>query len=228
MSMLAGQNSNAQNVVMFGWMGIFFLSIFGMIGLYLLVPLIGAVMCGLGKDFRYPLMGSRLAKYIGYNPNNSDDHASLSDVNMDRFAAAMGHFSVIFFLWGLVAPLALWIMEGKRSVLLRFQSAQTVAYQMIGNIAYFILSGLYYVAVIAMIPFIDSASEHLELVAGSAIVLMCVLALALLLGPLYHIFGQWAGLQVLRGRDFRYPLLGPLIANWFAKREQNTVEEKLA
>jgi hypothetical protein len=99
---------------------------------------------------------------------------------------------------------------------------------MIGNVAYFILSGLYFVAVIAMIPFIDSASEHLELVAGSAIVLMCILAIALLLGPLYHILGQWAGLQVLRGRDFRYPLLGHLIANRFAKREQNTTEEKPA
>jgi hypothetical protein len=32
--------------------------------------------------------------------------------------------------------------------------------------------------------------------------------------PLFHILGQWAGLRVLRGHNYRYPLLG----KWIEKR----------
>jgi hypothetical protein len=33
--------------------------------------------------------------------------------------------------------------------------------------------------------------------------------------PLFHLLGQWAGLQILRGRDFKYPL----VSGWVEKPE---------
>jgi len=40
-----------------------------------------------------------------------------------------------------------------------------------------------------------------------------VLGIFVMLGlPTYHLFAMIAGIQVLKGRDYRYPLLGNLIA----------------
>ena len=45
---------------------------FGLIAVYFVLPVLGAVACGLGLEFRYPLMGARLAKYLGYNSPGSE------------------------------------------------------------------------------------------------------------------------------------------------------------
>jgi hypothetical protein len=41
---------------------------------------------------------------------------------------------------------------------------------------------------------------------------MLVAALILLIVPLFHIMGQWAGYRVLKGDDYQYPMLGDFIA----------------
>jgi uncharacterized Tic20 family protein len=35
--------------------------------------------------------------------------------------------------------------------------------------------------------------------------------------PLFHILGQWAGYRVLKGDNYRYPLLGKLVEKRLAK-----------
>jgi hypothetical protein len=55
-----------------------------------------------------------------------------------------------------------------------------------------------------------------------ALVGLCCLGLFALVGPLYHIFGQWAGLQLLLGRDFHYPLIGSLVEKWLPGPETVT------
>jgi hypothetical protein len=49
---------------------------------------------------------------------------------------------------------------------------------------------------------------------------LCVFSIIALVIPLYHILGQWAGLQVLRGRDYRYPLIGRLSERWLLEASQ--------
>lgn len=196
------------------WLSLLLLGALGLIGVYLFIPVVAAVMCALGRDFRYPFLGERLAKFVGYAPD-----ASLLDPEMDRFAAAMGHFSVIFLFWGLVGPLALWILEGKRSALLRFQSAQNVVYQALGNLFYFVfMLGYVFSAVIAISLMEVPANEFPIGIAALVMMLCCIAALGLL-GPLYHILGQWAGLQVLRGQAYRFPLLGGWVARFLPHAE---------
>jgi uncharacterized Tic20 family protein len=103
----------------------------GTFGLYLLFPLIAALMCALGKDYRYPIFGGRLAKFLEIDE-------TLNEVNAERWAAAMGHFAVIIPLWGLTGPLYLWLAGGKESRYLKTQSAQTALYQVLVNILYFV------------------------------------------------------------------------------------------
>ncbi|MEO8357075.1 MAG: DUF4870 domain-containing protein, partial [Chloroflexota bacterium] len=48
------------------WISILLFVIFGLFGIYLLFPVIAALACALGREFRYPIMGNRLASYLGY------------------------------------------------------------------------------------------------------------------------------------------------------------------
>ena len=94
-----------------GWLGAHALVAFGLFAIYLLFPIVGAVRCGLGRDFDYPLLGSRLARYLGYKPAAD---AQLDEDRADRFAVSMGHFGVIFPLWGTFVPIALLTTQGAR------------------------------------------------------------------------------------------------------------------
>jgi uncharacterized Tic20 family protein len=193
------------------FMALFILSILGLLGIYLLLPVIAAIVCGMGKDFHYLLLGPRLARYLGYDSSNPD--ASLDSAAEERFAAAMGHFAVIIPIWGLLAPAYLWMSQGKKSAYLKFQSAQTAIYQVVVNLLLFGLSILAILLGIAAIPLsaIFLQSGEWAAVAGM-MVMVLLLSLVWLVIPLFHILGQWAGWRVLQGKDFRYPLLGRLFA----------------
>ncbi len=198
------------------WMIFFVFGALGLMAIYSLFPIVAAIQCALGLDFRYPLLGRRLAKYMGY----ATGQTSPDSLNEERVAAAMGHFTLIFFLWGLFAPLGIWLTQGKHSPFLRLQSIQTVLYQSVGTILYFLLTlvglGLLFPFYIALFSFGSGFPvEWLNPLAGVLAILgLCLIGLALLLGPLYHLFGQWAGLQVLLGRNFQYPFFGRWAARW--------------
>jgi hypothetical protein len=40
----------------------------------------------------------------------------------------------------------------------------------------------------------------------------------ILLVPFLHILGQWAGYRVLKGDDYRYPLVGQLVEKWMTRK----------
>ncbi len=185
------------------------LMMFGSMGLYLLIPLIGAVLCGMGKDFRYPLLGSRLARSLGYQPEAGADSPELDSAFEERFAAAMGHFAVILPIWGLLAPAWLWISHKSHSPWLKFQSAQTTIYQVVVTVLHF---GLVFVSTFfafgSMVLFAALAESSEMVVIVGLMAMTCLLGCTGLIVPLFHILGQWAGLQTLRGRDFKYPLVG--------------------
>src|SRR5258705_3145302 len=129
-----GNNGNNLDTFMGIWTTILTIIIFGTLGLYFLLPVIAAIACALGKDFRYAIMGKRLARYVGYDA--SGDEWLLED-HEDRWVAAMGHFSVIIALWGMLAPLTAWILQSKRSFFLKFQSIQTLGYQVFVTLLFF-------------------------------------------------------------------------------------------
>jgi uncharacterized Tic20 family protein len=196
--------------------------VFALFGLYNLLAIVAAAACAFGRDFRYPLLGARLAKYIADTPVSVD--ASPDHINEERFAVAMGHFAVIFPFYGLLGPLGLWLTAGKRSVFIRAQSSQTVIYQAVGSVLYTVSHLLPIILIFPVFLGLFSFGHGWEaelfnpFTVGLAFFGMCMLSIAVLLGPLYHILGQWAGLQVLLGRDFQYPLVGRIAGRW-AKRE---------
>jgi len=221
----AGDGGNNFDTFMGIWMGFLLFIVFGTFGMYFLFPVIAAISCALGRDFRYPIMGERLARYLGYDPTPAGDEGTwLIEDHEDRWVAAMGHISVIIMLWGMLAPLTTWILQGRRGLFLRFQSIQTLAYQAGATLLYMGSGVIYmfgFVIFIALTGFeggLDGTSpaEMAGLVA--LIVSMLAAMLVILIVPLLHILGQWAGYRLLKGDNYRYPWIGRLVEKWIANK----------
>ena len=215
------------NGLLVPWMIILFIVVFGFLALYFVLPIVAAIACAFGRDFRYPIMGNRLARYLEYDPAKGE---WLNEDYEDRWVAATGHFSILILLWGILAPLTAWILQGKRSPFLKFQSMQTVAYQAVVNVLYFgavfiyMLGFFAFVAVTGLVGVAQEGGLPLGMLSLVAFIGFSLLAFAIfLLIPLFHILGQWAGYRVLKGDYYRYPLVGRLVGKWFSNK--STLEE---
>ncbi len=204
---------------------ILFIVVFGFFALYFLLPIIAAVACALGRDFRYPLMGNRLARYLEYDSaQKSEEQIWLNEEHEFRWVAAMGHFSILIMLWGMLAPLTTWILYGKNSLFLKFQSIQTLIYQAGTTIIYFVGGFIYLFGFLLLIlgmglsgrpSFNSSEGIFGILVFGISLLVSFLFLLAV---PLLHILGQWAGYRVLKGDDYHYPLIGKWVERWIANK----------
>ena len=202
-------------------MGGHFVVMLGLIGLYVLFPVIAAVACALGRDFHYPIMGNRLANYFGYVLGSEQEW--LIEEHEDRWVTAMGHFSVIIMLWGMLVPLTAWILQGKRSLFMKFQFIQTLVYQICLMLLFFGSMFLYVAgAVILLITVGLSGDAGLNATSMIGLVIffifMLIIFAIILIVPLFHILGQWAGYRVLKGDDYHYPVIGKLVEKWISNK----------
>jgi uncharacterized Tic20 family protein len=206
--------------------------IFGLIGLYFVIPVIAAITCAFGKDFHYPFMGKRLAMYLGYESTHSNEEGKwLIEEHEDHWVAAMGHFAVIIVFWGLTAPIIAWALQGKRSIFLNFQSIQTVVFQAGIMLLYFIAGFLYvfglfvFIITIGLEGDFDLNSSGGMIGAVVFLVSLLIAFLIVLIVPFLHILGQWAGYRVLKGDDYRYPIMGKLVEKWISRKTNSSTEE---
>ena len=174
-------------------------------------------------------MGKRLARYIGYDASNDEQ---LNEDHEDRWVAAMGHFSVIILLWGMLAPLTAWILQSKRSVFLKFQAIQTLAYQFFVTLLFIAGIFIYFVGAFVLLGMVG-LNGNASLTTSTGItglviffVFMLIFLVIILIVPLFHIMGQWAGYRVLKGDDYRYPVVGKLVEKWL-KRNQQADDSKI-
>lgn len=224
---LSSQNTNAS-----GSPGItvFLLILFSAFALYFLLPIAAAVACALGRDFRYPFMGNRLARFLSYDPSSKTEQGTwLHKDHEFRWVAAMGHFSILIMLWGMLAPLTVWILQGKNSLFLKFQSVQTIIYQIATMIVYFIGASFYLFGIVLLFTIMGGIGTP-DLNSSTGIFSIVILSVAFLVAaalivfvPLLHILGQWAGYRVLKGDNYHYPLIGRQIEKWSSK--QSAIEE---
>jgi uncharacterized Tic20 family protein len=228
-----GLGSPNMDMVLGPWTIVSVIVMFGFFALYFLLPIIAAVACAFGRDFHYPILGDRLARYLGYVPaHTAEEQTRLVEDREFRWVAGMGHFSILIMLWGMLAPLTAGILYGKRSTFLKFQSIQTLVFQAGVTILYMGAGFLYLFAFLLLVAVTGSAGEpNLNSSMGtSGIVILGVSFLIsfviVLLIPILHILGQWAGYRVLKGDDYRYPLIGRIVDEWISRK--SAIEEKPA
>ena len=199
------------------WMSIYVAFLLGLMGIYILFPILAAISCAFGKEFRYPILGKRLAQYLGYDSTlKPEEQAWLNEDHEFRWVAAMGHFSILVILWGMLAPLTVWTLYGKRSPFLKFQSIQTLVYQAGVTILYVgtVFISLFVMIIFAFMGWMGNVTTYSPMGIVGIIALggsLLITIIILLCVPLLHILGQWAGYRVLKGDNYRYPLVGRLV-----------------
>jgi uncharacterized Tic20 family protein len=176
-----------------------------------------AVLCLTGRSPRYPWIGSWLAKYLACTPD-------LVDERQERVTAAACHLGAYLNLYGMALPLIAWLSEKNRSAVLRFQGLQALLYQAIGLIAavlyslsMFALQIIFIVTLTFGIRFTSTNQNNnvliLLLILIPAVIMVLLTGLWVVVAPFYQTFPLLAAWQVSHSKDYRYPLLGKLIAN---------------
>jgi uncharacterized Tic20 family protein len=216
------------------WTIMILIVVIGSLVAYFLLPIIAAVACAFGRDFRYPILGNRLAGYLAYDlAEAGEEQTWLIEDHEDRWVAGMGHFSVIIAIWGMAAPLIAWVLQGQRRLFLKLQSMQALVYQAGVTILYlgtvfFYLFGVMIISLMAMLGRTENMRMDSPVAMAGILFLavsLLVIVLVMLLVPLLHILGQWAGYRVLKGDDYRYPLVGRLVEKWIS--QNSTSKEKI-
>lgn len=195
-----------------------FITVFGVLGLSFITGIAGAVYCLVGRDFRYPFLGKWLERYLSYDP---DPETQIAETQEDNWVSGVCHATAILQLWGVVTPLIVWFSQKERSARLRFQSMQAFVYQLIAFAAYMLGMAAYMVFFFGMFSTLilgSSLGGGRDLQGVPAIMMLVFFAvmmlfwlLVMIVMPIYYLLAGWAGLRVIRGHHFRYPILGKLI-----------------
>lgn len=195
-----------------------FAAIFGIMGLSFVTGLAGGILCLLGRDFHYPFLGTWLQRYLF---PTGDPGSEISETREDNWVAGVCHATAILQLWGVVTPLIVWFSQKERSARLRFQSMQAFVYQFIALAVYLLGMGVYMVFFLGtMFTLIlgSSMGRSSDLQGAPAVIMLVFLGVmmvfwfVMMIGmPIYYLLAGLAGVRVIRGHDFHYPILGRMI-----------------
>jgi uncharacterized Tic20 family protein len=218
LSIAVTANSSNAGMTPFIFQLVLFIAIFGLMGLFFLTGIVGAIFCLTGRDFRYPVMGKWLEKYLSYG---RDVESPLDETQEDNWVAGICHAMAILQLWGVVTPLIVWFTQKERSIRLRFQSMQAFVYQIIAFVLYMLGMVVYMAFFIGMFLTLilggtTGGSNELQgppalMMVGFFAVMIIFWFIMLIVMPIYYLLAGLAGVRVIRGHQFRYPILGRII-----------------
>jgi uncharacterized Tic20 family protein len=143
----------------------------------------------------------------------------------DRVISAILHASSPYGLFALAASSVVWATQRSRSRLLAFQSLQALLFQLFTFLAVLLvfsllMAGVVFAAFTGLIARTGVTEPELTaFLINSALLGFGAIHFFTFVFPLG---GVWAAMQVLRGRNFRYPILGRLATQWMARQAAAT------
>lgn len=207
------------------------LGMFGLWGVFFIIGVIGAVFCIMGRDFNYPVIGTWLKKKVF-----SDQITEAESEEWESgWVGGVCHATAILQLWGIFTPLLVWVLQKDRSEKLRFQALQATIYQLISFIVY-MAAMMAYMAIIFMaiagISILGMTDPTLanggDAPQGMGIfmivfigVIMIFWTLLMIATPIYYIMAAIASILTIRGKNFKYPILGALLTKQMNKAKKN-------
>jgi uncharacterized Tic20 family protein len=214
-TVLIGETSSNLEWAPFLIQPLILVGVFGIFGSHFLIGFVGAIFCFLGREFRYPLLGTWLEKYL----RSSADE--INETREDDWVAGLCHATAILQMWGMILPIIVSVTQKEGSFRLRFQAIQSAAYQGAAFLAYLLGMMVYMVLFLGIVfaLFIGASLNDGREISGpfGAILLVIFLVLMLfgmavnLLYPFYLLLALFATVSVIRGKDFQYPILGSLV-----------------
>lgn len=141
----------------------------------------------------------------------------------DRIMAALAQVTVLIPLFGVIAPIVIWVTQREKSRYVAFQALQAVLYQLLVVIWWVLGMGLYIFSIfgmfLIMIPLESasnsSANPEVGLLAMIPIFFPFIVLGLMIFGTfVFIIYGCIAAILVFRGHDFRYLLIGNRLARY--------------
>ncbi len=212
-------------------------------GAYQIVGLIGGLICLAGRNFEYPILGKWLVQFVSISEDDpvidlpqkdhlDADSSSENDTTIfreDMLISAVSHGSILIPVIGLIVPVLLYLLNKHKFTLNnRYQVLQALVFQAFGQAANVVFLTIQIIMTIGMGIFVlliessiqAGSSEFLILTFGLLVILFMVITIiSLLLFPILATFGIVASVQVLRGRQYQYPILGKWLFHKMSKRE---------
>jgi uncharacterized Tic20 family protein len=200
---------------------VIFVGMFGLMGFFFVIGMAGAVFCMLGRDFNYPFIGRWLKTKVFAEQLTEQQTEEWED----DWVSGVCHATIILHLWGIITPLIIWFSQKERSLKLRFQAMQAALYQLIAIIVYLVgmvaYMGIFLLMFgsLAVMGVMGPSSADAEPPAIFAIIfliffalIMIFWAIAAIITPIYYILAIVASIRTIRGSDFKYPILGGMLA----------------
>jgi uncharacterized Tic20 family protein len=141
----------------------------------------------------------------------------------ERLLAAAGHATAILLPWafvlpcipygGLIIPLILWLSAKEKTKYAAYQTQQALVYQAIMCVI-LTLWWLLYILSMCLLPlviiFSDISSDDIDIVFPLGYLLILSIHFIGYIPP--TVYGLYAAYQTYKGKDFRYPIIGKLLA----------------
>lgn len=143
-----------------------------------------------------------------------NDFENLNPDQNERNLAALAHASVVLPYVGTIVPILIWVSHKGKSSFLAFQALQAMMFQISIMVIWFVGFLCYFVTFLGNIislPFVVSKSGEIDTLPWIAsFVPFLTIAVILLVGFTYIIYGIVGAFNVYHGKSFRYIVVG----NW--------------
>ena len=130
----------------------------------------------------------------------------------ERLLGALAHGSVIGQGIGILVGVVLYVTQRDRSRRVAFQALQAAVYQFVGlllTLGLWLVWGI--IHGISYIPLFQNPEAFEDTPPPLFIISLVGMAVPLAVMVLWGLYGLWGALQTLRGRDFRYLVIGRLV-----------------
>lgn len=127
----------------------------------------------------------------------------------ERLMAALAHGSVVLSGAGILVGALIWVTQRERSAYASGQGLQAAFYQLLGMVmiaALWTLWGVFYA--LSMVPLMAEPTRYQDGPPALFWAGMISMVVPLLFMLLWGLYGLWAALRCLSGREFRYAVLG--------------------
>lgn len=136
----------------------------------------------------------------------------------ERLMAGLGHLSVLVPYAGFLAPLVLWITQKEKSRFVAYQALQAAALQVVMLLGWILGMGCYFLAFFSMIIMMPFVNEETWLGMPVAMFIAFLILMVMLLAEgLLALYGIIAAVQIFRGKNFRYILIGRMLDRYLSQ-----------
>lgn len=136
----------------------------------------------------------------------------------DKIVGALAHAAALMPMWGIIAPVLIWVTQREKSEYIRQQSAQALAWQLLQIVLFFIGMGLYMASFFLSFGTVFMMEEmNPNGPPPSFFIPFCVMGFLFLIFLVTIVVALYAAVRNLQGHEFTYPLIGQRVRAYLAK-----------